>query len=92
MSKTKQHLTTALLRLGNSKLGEVWDCSAQEVSRRLNGDRNISLDDFANALDFLGITLVDDADVVVIPKDGIRALNLLANRYLHSRLNNGDEG
>jgi len=92
MSQTKQHLTTALLRLGASKLGKVWDCSPQEVSRRINGDRNISLDDFANALDFLGIKLVDDADVAVIPKDEIRALNLLANRYLDSRLNNGGEG
>jgi len=69
----------------------VWDCSSQEVSRRLNGDRNISLEDFANALDMVGITLVDASNVVIIPKDEIKALNLLAGRYLDRRMNS-DEG
>lgn len=86
MSNTKQRLTTALLKHGRDELGKVWACSTPEVSRRLNEDRNISLTDLCNAMDEVGIQLVDDDDCVIIRRDELDALNLLANRYLERRV------
>ena len=85
MSQTKQELTTALLRMGTAELARIWNCDPTEAGRRLNGQRNIPLDDFCAALDALGVRLVTDPDMRVIHKDEIQALNLLAGRYLERR-------
>lgn len=78
-SDTKQRLTTALLRLGQVKLAEIWDVDASEVGRRLNGQRNISLTDFCKAIDALGIELVTpDQNVVSVPREKLNALKVLA--------------
>lgn len=88
---TCQRLTTALLRLGSGLLAELWDCDQSEVSRRLNGQRNIPLADICAALDHLDIRLVTpDEDLVTMPMDEAKALNTLAMRYLIRRTNGDD--
>ncbi len=91
MSRTQQELTTALLKHGQQELARIWKCDPSEAGRRLNGQRNISLEDFCLALDALGIRLVTDADMRLIHRDEIQALNLLAARYLDRR-RNGEGG
>lgn len=85
MSETKQELTTALLRHGAGDLAKIWKCDSSEAGRRLNGQRNISLDDFCAALDALGIRLVTEPDMRVVHADELRSLNTLARRYLERR-------
>lgn len=88
MTDTRQRLTTALLRLGQGKLADVWDVDASEAGRRLNGQRNIPFNDFAKALDALGIELVTpDQNAVTVPKDELHALRTLARKSLEG----GDE-
>jgi hypothetical protein len=83
MNDTKQRLTTALLRLGQSKLAEVWGVDASEAGRRLNGQRNIPFDDFSKALDALGIEIATpDQNAVVVPRDEWLALRTLARKSL----------
>ena len=78
---TKQRLTTALLRLGQVKLAEIWDVDASEVGRRLNGQRNISLADFCCAIDALGIELVTpDQGTVPVTREELNALRVLARK------------
>lgn len=87
---TSQRLTTALLREGTGKLAQLWQCSVAEASRRINDDRGMRLSEIARTFDALGIQIVSpDEDVLLIPRDEIRALNLLAGRYLARR--NGEE-
>jgi hypothetical protein len=90
MSQTQQELTTALLCHGRAELARLWHCTEPEVSKRLNGERNISLENFCAALDALDVRLVTDPDIVLVHRDEIQALNLLAQRYLERR--NGGEG
>lgn len=90
MAETKQQLITALLKEGQVRLAEIWNCSSQEASRRINDDRGIKLSELAKAFDELGVQLVVDNSVCVVAKDEIRAINLLANRYLERRIT-GDE-
>lgn len=83
VSNTKQRLTTALLRYGQVKLAEIWDVDTSEVGRRLNGQRNVSLDDFCKALDGLGMELITpDQNAVPVPKDEWIALRTLARKSL----------
>jgi len=83
MSATKQRLTTTLLRFGQVKLAEIWDVDTSEVGRRLNGQRNISLDDFCKALDELGMGLTTpDQNLVCVPKDEFEALRVLSRKAL----------
>jgi hypothetical protein len=83
MSDIRQRLTTALLRLGQQRLAEIWKCDASEAGRRLNGQRNIPFDDFAAALDALGIDLATpDQNAVIVPKDEWNALRTLARKSL----------
>jgi hypothetical protein len=85
MSDIRQRLTTALLRLGQQRLAEIWKCDASEAGRRLNGQRNIPFDDFATALDALGIDLATpDQNAVIVPKDEWNALRTLARKSLDS--------
>ena len=85
MGDTKQRLTTALLRLGQVRLAEIWDVDTSEVGRRLNGQRNISLDDFVKAIDELGMELVTpDQNAVTVPKDEWIALRTLARKSLET--------
>lgn len=80
---TKQRLTTAFLRFGQDKLSRIWEVDASEVGRRLNGQRNISLDDFSKALDELGIEIVTpDQNAVTVPKAEWVALRTLAMKGL----------
>jgi len=85
MSKNGQVLVTALLRLGNRGLAELWNVTESEVSRRLSGERNIPLEDFIKALDEIGAQLVIDDEMRVVHRDELQALNLLAGRYLDRR-------
>lgn len=89
MSDTKQELTAALLQRGRADLARIWKCDDSEAGRRLAGQRNIPLDDFCAAIDALGIRLVTDPEVVLIRRDEVQALNLLAQRYLDRRVNSG---
>jgi hypothetical protein len=83
MSDIRQRLTTALLRLGQQRLAEIWKCDTSEAGRRLNGQRNIPFDDFAAALDALGIDLATpDQNAVIVPKDEWNALRTLARKSL----------
>lgn len=83
MSDTRQRLTTALLRMGQQRLAEIWKCDASEAGRRLNGQRNIPFDDFCSALDALGIDIVTpDQQAVTVPKDEWLALRTLARKSL----------
>lgn len=83
MSDTRQRLTTALLRMGQQRLADLWKVDASEAGRRLNGQRNIPFDDFCNALDELGIELVTpDQDAVAVPKSEWMALRTLARKGL----------
>jgi len=85
MSDTKQRLTTALLRFGQSKLADVWGVDASEAGRRLNGQRNIPFDDFVKALDALEIEFAtQDQNAVIVPKDEWIALRTLARKSLDS--------
>lgn len=82
MARTvREQLITALLRHGQIKLAELWNCSSPEVSKRLNGERNVPLDDFAAALDAVGVQMVTD-DRVVIDREEYDSLRDLARRYL----------
>ena len=85
MSKNGQVLVTALLRLGNKRLAELWNVTESEASRRLSGERNIPLEDFIKALDEIGAQLVIDDEMRVVHRDELQALNLLAGRYLDRR-------
>lgn len=86
MSDALQKLTTALLREGTKKLATLWGCSAAEASRRINDDRGIRLSEIAKIFDALGIQVVSpDEDVLLVPREEIQALNLLAKRYLDRR-------
>lgn len=83
MSDTRQRLTTALLRMGQQRLADIWKCDASEAGRRLNGQRNIPFDDFCAALDVLGIEIVTpDQQAVTVPKDEWTALRTLARKSL----------
>lgn len=83
MSDTRQRLTTALLRMGQQRLAEIWHCDASEAGRRLNGQRNIPFDDFASALDAMGVELVTpDQNAVTVPRDEWMALRTLARKSL----------
>lgn len=83
MSNTRQRLTTALLRLGQAKLAEIWGVDASEAGRRLNGQRNIPFDDFADALDSLGVQIVtSDQEMAIVPRDELEALRTLARKSL----------
>lgn len=85
MRDIKQRLTTALLRLGQSALADIWEVDTSEAGRRLNSQRNIPFDDFAKALDALGIELVTpDQNVVTVPKDEWLALRTLARKSLET--------
>lgn len=89
VTELKQQLITALLKEGQAKLAQVWCCSPQEASRRINGDRGILIDDLAKAFEALDIKLVTDDESLVIPRDEVKALNLFANRYLERRVKGG---
>lgn len=83
MTDTKQRLTTALLRMGQQRLAEIWKVDESEAGRRLNGQRNIPFDAFCNALDELGVELVTkDQDAVTVPKGEWTALRTLARKGL----------
>lgn len=83
MADTRQRLTTALLRMGQQRLADVWKCDPSEAGRRMNGQRNIPLDDFCSALDALGIDIVTpDQNAVTVPKDEWIALRTLARKSL----------
>jgi hypothetical protein len=83
MTDTRHRLTTALLRLGQRRLAEIWGVDESEAGRRLNGQRNIPFDHFARALDELGIHLITpDEDLVTIPREELDALRVLAKKGL----------
>ena len=83
---TCQRLITALLRHGSCQLAELWNCNQSEVSRRLNDQRGILISDLCAAMDKLGIGVVmPDEDLVLVPRDELESLNLLAKRYLERR-------
>mgnify|MGYP001570474927 CR=1 FL=1 len=85
MSDIKQRLTTAFLRMGQQRLADIWKCDPSEAGRRMNGQRNIPLDDFCSALDALGIDIVTpDQGAVTVPKDEWLALRTLARKSLES--------
>ncbi len=85
MSDIKQRLTTALLRMGQQRLAEIWKCDPSEAGRRMNSQRNIPLEDFCKALDALGIDIVTpDQNAVTVPKDEWLALRTLARKSLES--------
>jgi hypothetical protein len=88
--KIRQQLTAALLKNGQSKLGELWDCSAGEVSKRVDGQRNINIDDMAKALTSAGVQIITDPDMRVVHKDEIQALSLFGKLYLDHKVNNVD--
>jgi len=84
MSETKQRLTTAFLRLGQSKLAEIWEVDSTTAGKRLTEHLNISLSDFCKALDALGIQLVTpDSSMVLIKTEKLHALQILANEALN---------
>lgn len=83
MNDIRQRLTTALLRMGQQRLAEIWQVDASEAGRRLNGQRNIPFDDFCKALDALGIEIVtQDQNAVTVPRDEWTALRTLARKSL----------
>ncbi len=83
MTDTRQRLTTALLRMGQQKLADIWKVDASEAGRRLNGQRNIPFEDFCKALDELGVELVTpDQEAVTVPKNEWTALRTLAKKGL----------
>lgn len=91
MSHTKQQLETILLKIGNSELANLWDCSPSDVSKKISGSRNISLEDFANMIDSQNLKIIDTKEISIIPRDELVALTLFANRYLSERVNGGDD-
>lgn len=83
MSDTRHTLTTALLRLGQVHLAQIWDVDASEAGRRLNGQRNIPFDDFCAALDALGIQVITpDQHKELIDAAELHALRVLAKKSL----------
>ena len=85
MSDLKQRLTTGLLRMGQQRLADIWKCDPSEAGRRMNGQRNIPLDDLCTALEAMGIDIVTpDQNAVTVPKDEWLALRTLARKSLES--------
>jgi hypothetical protein len=66
LGKLKLRLETALRRYGADNLSKLWGVDESQVSRRLSGDRGMSLDDLAAALDAMGAQLVFPGEDVVM--------------------------
>ncbi len=79
MRTSKQQIDTALLALGSERLEKLWGVTATEVSRRINGERNIPIADLAAALDEAGAQIVPPhEDVVIVPRRQYEAVRILA--------------
>lgn len=81
-SKMHLKLTMMLLRHGQGKLSEVWGIGTSEVSRKLNGETGIKLDQLADALEAIGADLVMGDESIVIPREEYEALKTLAKKGL----------
>lgn len=77
-------LVSVLLRYGQTKLAEVWDVSAAEVSRKINGESGIKIDQIEEALASVGAHIVAH-DQIVIDADELEALRTLARKALERR-------
>lgn len=84
MGKNAQRLVTVLLRFGQAKLAEVWDISSAEVSRKINGESGIKLEQLASALEMVGARIVEH-DQVIVDADELEALRTLARKALERR-------
>lgn len=77
--KGKAAIDAALFGLGAQKLAELWGCSQTEVSRRINGERNVPIEDLAAALDAAGAQIIPPhEDAVVVPRRQYEAVRILA--------------
>ena len=83
MSDTEHLLTTALLRKGRLALGDAWGVNTSTVGKRLKGELGLKLSDFCDALDALGIQIIDPDDgKVLVDSDELVALRTLARKAL----------
>lgn len=89
--RAKQAIDAALFSLGAERLARLWQCSATEVSRRINGERNVPLEDLAAALDEAGAQVIPPHDdAVVVPRRQYEAVRVLARES--SILRDDEEG
>lgn len=84
MGKSAQKLVAVLLRHGQVKLAETWDVSSAEVSRKINGESGVKLEQLAAALEMVGASIVEHNQVVV-DADELEALRTLARKSLERR-------
>ncbi|QSX32486.1 hypothetical protein JYB87_11990 [Shewanella avicenniae] len=76
-------LLSAICECGNSDAGEAIGKDAAFISRLKNGERSITLQDFATLLTAIGLELISQADqAVTIDKQLYESLGYLARRGL----------
>jgi hypothetical protein len=84
----KEQLLSALLTKGQQALAEHLDISSAEMSRKIAGEHGFTMDQIANALEFVGASILERGDDrVLLDKEELKSLNLLAKRYLDRRCN-----
>lgn len=79
---TERILSNALLKKGQTALAEIWDVSASETSRKLNGETGIKLSQLAAALDAVGAKIVFEDEHIVVPREEYYAIHTLARKAL----------
>lgn len=82
----KEQMITALLAKGQLALAEHLNLSTAEMSRKISGEHGFTIDQIASALEFVGASVVTRGDdKILVNRDELQALNLLAKRYLDRR-------
>jgi len=81
MTKLNQQVIAILLSKGQQHLADVWGVTVQEASRRINGERGMKIEEFAAALESLGVQFVT-AESVVLSRSKYQALRELAKEAL----------
>lgn len=85
-------INAAMLNYGQDELAEVWDCDRTTANRRINGEPGIKLEDFAKALEAMGIQLVmPHQGMVAVRQDWLEALKVLAHESLYQERHNKAE-
>jgi hypothetical protein len=84
----REQIIAALLTKGQLALAEHLNLSTAEMSRKIAGEHGFTIDQIAQALDFVGAAVVARGDDrILVSRDELQALNLLAKRYLDRRCN-----
>lgn len=65
VDSARKKLEEILLGIGAKELGELWDVSTAEASRRINNDRGVTVAQLAEALDKAGVKLLTGNDIVI---------------------------